>query len=371
MRRTRGVLTGVHGAMETPAVARLHTDAVPRHLPALLLVCATTAAACTGANVPGAIRIGGPTMGSTWSVTIVPGPDGLAAAGVDDLRRDVSAYLDRIDVLMSTWNADSELSHFNRSSSLEPFPVSGETFEVLEWASRVTRETGGAFDITVGPLVDAWGFGTGDDVPPPTDDLVDRLRAHTGMDQLALDPEGPSVRKHHADVRGDVSALAPGYAADGIVGLLRERGFSDVLVDVGGELAASGHNEDGRPWRVAVELPEGSGRDAVAVVELSDAGMATSGDYRNYREVNGERVAHIIDPRTGRPIGHRLASATVVDRLAVRADALATALMVLGPEDGLALAERLDVAALLVVRDENGGFTTRASSRFEALRAQD
>jgi len=310
-------------------------------------------------------------MGTTWSVTLVPGPDGLRDGEAEALRRAIAGYLELIDDRMSTWNPDSELSRLNRSSSPEPFPVSVETFEVLEWASRVTRETDGAFDITVGPLVDAWGFGTDADVPPPTADVVDALRAHTGMDLLELNPEGPSVRKRHPDVRGDVSALAPGYAADGIARLLGERGFSDMLVDVGGELAASGHNEHGGAWRVAVELPEGSGEDAAAVVGITDTGMATSGDYRNYREVDGERVAHIIDPRTGRPIGHRLASATIVDRLAVRADALATALMVLGPEDGLALAERLDVAALLVVRSEDGGFTTVASSRFDALRARD
>jgi thiamine biosynthesis lipoprotein len=344
---------------------------VSRRLPGLILVCAATAAACTRAAAPAAIRIGGPTMGTTWSVTLVPGPAGVSAAEIDTVHRAVSAYLDRIDDLMSTWNADSELSRLNRSASLEPVPVAPETFEVLEWAARVTRETGGAFDVTVGPLVDAWGFGPDDDVPVPTPGMLDALRAHTGMEQLGLDPERRSVRKGHAEVRADVSALAPGYAADGVAALLGERGFEDVLVDVGGELVARGHNEHGRRWRVAVELPGGSSREMARLVEITDAGMATSGDYRNYREVDGQRLAHIIDPRTGHPIAHRLASATVVDALAVRADALATALMVLGAEDGLALAERLDVAALLIVRREGDGFDTRASSRFEALVARD
>jgi len=342
---------------------------VPR-LAGLVVLC-VAAASCTRVEEPAEIRIGGPTMGTTWSVALVPGSQLLALSQIEALREDIAADLERIDALMSTWDADSELSRFNRSTSLDRVPVSAETFEVFEWAARLTRETGGAFDVTVGPLVDAWGFGADGDVTPPTPERLATLRAHTGMEQLELDPDTRSVRKRHPDVRADFSALAPGYAADRIARLLHERGFDDVLVDVGGELVARGLNEHGRSWRVAVELPEATTEDVATTVGITDAGMATSGDYRNYREVDGERLAHIIDPRTGRPIGHRLASATVVDRLCVRADALATALMVLGPDEGLALAERLDVAALLLVRRGDGGFETRTTSRFDTLGATD
>jgi thiamine biosynthesis lipoprotein len=336
---------------------------------AVPIMVALLAVGCEGGNQPGVVRFGGPTMGASWAVTLVTGAQALDASESEAVRAAITEDLARVNALMSTWDAGSELSRFNRSPSLEPFPVAPETFEVLRWAETIAAETGGAFDITVGPLVNAWGFGVQDDPEArPDEDEIARARGDTGMHLLELDPDGQWVRKRRPDVQCDVSALVPGYAADRIAALLALRGFSNFLVDVGGELVARGRTEDGVPWRVAVERPgASSGRVIERVVSLSDAAVATSGDYRNYHEVDGERVAHILDPRTGRPIRHQLASATVVDSRAVRADALATALMVLGPDEGLALAERLDVAALLLVRRPDGGFDTRASARFDAL----
>jgi thiamine biosynthesis lipoprotein len=336
---------------------------------AAALAASIATVSCRSSPAGRADVIGGATMGSTWSVALVRGAGEPTDPEVDEIRQAIEDDLARVNALLSTWDEESELSRFNRSTSVEPFAVAPETFDVLRWAQTITGQTGGAFDITVGPLVDAWGFGARDDPDAsPSEDEIARLREATGMHHLELDPDGRWVRKRRPDIRCDVSAIVPGYAADRIAALLGRRGFTNVLVDVGGELVARGRNERGVPWRVAVERPDGSaGRPVERVVGLRDAAVATSGDYRNYREIDGRRVPHILDPRTGRPVEHGLASVTVIDTLGVRADALATALMVLGPDEGLALAEALDVAALLLVRREGGGFDARASRRFAAL----
>ena len=311
----------------------------------------------------------GPTMGTIWSVTIVAGPRGLDAAGRNAIDRDIRDLLARVEGLMSTWDAASELSQFNSFRSTEPFPVSPDTFEVFRWAVTLAEETGGALDVTVLPLVQAWGFGAGgsESAPAPDEETLARVREATGIRHLELDSDGRWVRKLRPDLECDFSALAPGYAADRLAGMLAGRGLAGFLIDVGGELVARGRNAEGTPWRVAVERPEEEGRRIARVALLDDMAIATSGDYRSYREVDGERVAHIIDPRTARPIRHALASATVIDTLCVRADALATALMVLGPEEGMALARRLDLAALLLIRNDQGGFDERATPRFDDL----
>lgn len=309
-------------------------------------------------------------MGTTWALTLAPGPHAPGAADRERIDREVRDTLARIEALMSTWDRESELSRFNRSQSTEPFAVSAETHEVFRWAITLAEETAGAFDVTVLPLVDAWGFGANSapDGPAPDPATIDRLRAASGVGHLEIDPEGRWVRKRRPDVQCDFSGIAPGYAADRLASLLAARGVTDFLMDVGGELVARGRNARGLPWQVAVERPDELRRRAARVVPLADMAIATSGDYRNYREVDGMRMAHIIDPRSGIPIHHRLASVSVLDALAVRADALATALMVLGPEEGMALARRLDLAALFVVRAPDGDwFDEFATPRFEAL----
>jgi len=174
------------------------------------------------------------------------------------------------------------------------------------------------------------------------------------------------VRKTRPDVRCDLSAVAPGYAADRLWAELADRGFTDFLVDVGGELRTRGRNDAGEPWKIAIERPQTQGDAGQRLVRISNLAIATSGDYRRYREVDGKRFAHILDPRTGRPLAHRLASVTVIDELAVRADGLATALMVLGSDEGMALAGKLGLAALFIERT-NDGFAERATPRFDEI----
>lgn len=312
----------------------------------------------------------GPAMGTTWSVKVVTGPDGLTGDDSRAIDRAIRDELARINQLMSTWDPESELSRFNRSASLEPFPVARETFEVFRWSAELWKETSGAFDPSIAPLVDLWGFGVDRDVPPPDNAAVERLRASVvGMSLIDLDPAGQWVRKRAAGVRCDFSALAPGYAADRIASGLQGRGVEHFLIDVSGELVGRGHNEHGQPWQVAIERPRAEGRSVARVVPLLDRAMATSGDYRNFREVNGQRFTHILDPRSGRPVRHALASVTVFDNLAVRADALSTALMVMGPEEAGTFADTHGVPALFLIRLPGGSFEERRSTAFDALEA--
>jgi FAD:protein FMN transferase len=309
----------------------------------------------------------GLTMGGTFSVKIVTPKDELETPGLHDVDRALRSTLDRIEGLMSTWDRDSELSRFNRSTSLQPFPLSPETFDVFKWSMDVGMLTGGALDVTVGPLVDAWGFGPGGPRNSvPTNAEIARLREATGPGRIKLDPAALTVRKTRPDVRCDLSSIVPGYAADRLFLALADRGLTDFLIDVGGEVRTRGRNQTGASWQVAVERPSPQGDAIQRTVSISNLAITTAGDYRKYREVDGQRIAHILDPRTGRPLTHRLASVTVIDPLAVRADAFDTALMVLGMDQGFALATKLNLAALFIERTGEG-FTERATPRFQAI----
>jgi thiamine biosynthesis lipoprotein len=306
-------------------------------------------------------------MGGTYSVKIVTPKDELETPGLQGVDRALRSSLDRIEGLMSTWDRDSELSRFNRSTSLDPFPIAPETFEVFKWSLEVGSVTGGALDVTVAPLVDAWGFGpSGSRKTLPANEEIDRLREAVGSGRIVLDPKAVTVRKTRAGVQCDLSSIVPGYAADRLSRELTDRGFTDFLVDVGGEVLARGRNQAGAPWQVAIERPQLNGEAIQRLVPISNLAITTAGDYRKYREVDGQRVAHILDPRTGRPLTHRLASVTVIDELAVRADAFDTALMVLGTGEGLALATKLNLAALFIERTGEG-FSERATPRFEEI----
>jgi thiamine biosynthesis lipoprotein len=241
---------------------------------------------------------------------------------------------------------------------------------VFKWSIDVGRLTGGALDVTILPLIDAWGFGpAGPRNALPTNEEIARLREAIGIDRIELDAATLSVRKTRPDVRCDLSSVVPGYAADRLSTELSSRGFTDFLVDVGGEVRTRGRNQSGAVWQVAIERPGLHGDAIQRLVPISDLAITTAGDYRKYREVDGQRIAHILDPRTGRPLTHRLASVTVVDEFAVRADAFDTALMVLGPDEGMALARKLNLAALFIERTGDG-FAERATPRFEELVAK-
>ena len=312
---------------------------------------------------PDLLVLAGATMGTTWSVK-------LPAAGAPDttlLRAAVEAVLEGVDARMSSFRADSELSGFNRQAGTEWFPVSAATARVLAEAERTSRLSGGAFDVTVWPLVQLWGFGDAGhrDEPPPAQAIAD-VRQWVGWRLLAVRDDPPALRKAHPLVAIDLGAIAKGHGVDSVADTLAALGLEAYLVEIGGELRSAGTKAPGRPWRVGVERPQEVGRGIQRTLNLTDLALATSGDYRNYFEADGRRYSHTIDPRTGEPIRHRLASVTVADSLCMRADALATALMVLGPERGLELALAESLAAAFIVRGDEG-FEELATPAFERL----
>ena len=308
-------------------------------------------------------------MGTTFAVRVAA--EGLGEARVAALREAVERVLARIDGRMSTWRPESELSRFNRRQSTEPFPVSADTLAVFRHALEISALTGGAFDVTVAPLVDAWGFGpAGRPAAFPDSAEIERLRARVGYRQLTVDAAASTIRKSHAAVSADLSALAKGYAVDEVAELLLAEGIESFLVEVGGEVRAGGRSARGDAWRVGIERPAPGPPALQRQLALRDRALATSGDYRNYHELDGTRLPHAIDPRSGRPVAHGLASASVIDPLCVRADALATALEVLGPDEGFALAAANGWAALLIVRQPDGTLQERETPAFTALAAE-
>jgi thiamine biosynthesis lipoprotein len=313
-----------------------------------------------------AVSFSGPAMGSRYHVRVVmiPGDD----AANERVRAAIARELALAERLFSRWRPDSEISRLSAHASSEPFRISPELLAALELARRASELSEGAFDATVAPLVDAWGFGPGPgEGRAPDAERLARLRERVGFRMLSLDRARSSVTKARPDVACDLSGLAGGWAADRIASALGALGHRDVLVDVGGEVAARGRRTDGGRWRVAVESP-GKPREQALVIELADAAVATSGDYRKaWTDADGRRYGHVLDPRSGRPVAHALASVTVVERDGAWADALATALLVLGPDDGRALAARERLAARFVRREPDGRFTEWASAAFEAL----
>lgn len=317
-------------------------------------------AACS--RPPEAVHITGSTMGTTYSVKV--------AGRVHDsqaLRTAIDTRLEAVNDQMSTWRVDSEISRFNASASTDWFAVSPDFLAVTRSAKELGRLTKGALDVTVMPLVDLWGFGPAfspEAVPDAAAIAV--LLPHVGREKIEIRDDPPGLRKVDAAVRIDLSAIAKGFGVDAVVELLSGMGYRNFLVEIGGEVRGRGVRPDGNAWRVAVEKPAAGERAVELVVPLHDAAIATSGDYRNFFEFNGIRYSHVVDPRTGSPPDNGVASVTVVTADATTADGLATGLMVMGKDAGLALAEREGLAVLFILRRPDG-FEIIGSSAFDKL----
>ena len=301
----------------------------------------------------------GKTMGTTFRVKLAGViPETHSQALLDA----VQAELDAVDAAMSTYKATSELSQFNGLQVGAAQILSQPTADVLTLALRVGAKSDGAFDVTVGPLVEAWGFGPKGVQRVPDDATLTALRGAVGAARvLRFDPKTRALSKTTAGVHLDFSAIAKGYGVDRVAARLTKEGVPGFMVEVGGEVRTHGRRADKKPWRIGIERPNPAGGGVAQVVVVQEQALATSGDYRNYREANGVRISHTIDPRTGRPIGHGLASVSVLAASCAEADAWATALNVLGPEAGLALADREGLAAYLLIRSKDGAFVGRAS----------
>lgn len=287
-------------------------------------------------------------MGTTYAVRLYTG---RAEFEPDVIQSQIDSLLERVNNQMSTWRPESELSRFNKSLDTGWFSVSAELAYVVEAAGAISALSGGAFDVTVGPLVNLWGFGPdGGGGEPPTAQQIQVTMKRVGYRKLAVRSSPSALRKQRTDLYVDLSAIAKGFAVDEVARLLEGRGIKSYLVEIGGELRARGSKADGSAWKVAIERPLTGERTIQDIVALRHLAIATSGDYRNYVEKDGKRYSHTIDPYTGRPIDHGLASVSVISASAMRADALATAIMVMGPEKGYDLAVREALAVQLIVR---------------------
>lgn len=323
--------------------------------------------ACGGPPVPRtvpSVEFGGLTMGSVYRVRIAGG--GLSQAVQAAACDVVAAAFAAVDLAMSTHRPQSELSRFNAHSSTAPFALSADTFSVFGLSQQVSVATGGAFDVTVGPAVDAWGFGPGRQERIVGDAEVGALERRVGWQKLMLDRKAGTIAKARPEVRADLSGIAKGYGVDKVAQALDAIGIEHYLIDAGGEVRTRGRNPDGRPWQVAIEQPLAGPRRPRYVVPLSGLAMATSGDYRIFFEREGRRYSHEIDPATGRPIDNRLTSVSVAAPTGALADAMGK-LIVLGPEKGYGCAAALGIAAHFILREPDGRLHDLMTPAFAAL----
>ncbi|MBD2822066.1 FAD:protein FMN transferase [Xenorhabdus sp. 42] len=325
-----------------------------------LLFAVMLLAACGG---PEQKNLNGQTMGTYYSVKYVA-DSSVPAPG--DLQKEIDRLLEEVNDQMSTYRPNSELSRFNQSRDVnKPFAVSAATAKVVKEALRINKLTEGALDVTVGPLVNLWGFGPeGRITKAPTDEELATRRVWTGIEHLSV--EGNNLIKTIPELYVDLSSIAKGYGVDVVAEYLGSQNIKNYMVDIGGEVRTSGNNGKGNPWRIAIEKPSDAGMEQSAqeIIEPGNMSVATSGDYRNYFEQNGIRYSHTINPKTGKPIKHNLVSITVIAPTCMSADGFSTGLDVLGPEKGMEVAEKLNIPVFMIVKAKDG-FEERYSTAFK------
>ena len=329
-----------------------------------ILMSVALAACKPGAKI---LEFSGSTMGTTYNVVAVD-----ASRSVDKIEAQarINAALAQVNHQMSNWDPASEISRFNASKGTDETFVSRELAHVMQAAEDVNKASEGRFDTTMGPLIELWGFGAPGGKRMPQDAEILKAQARSGHGATLKVGVG-AIQKIQPDTQVYLAAIGKGFGADQVGRALEGLGLYDYMVEIGGDLYASGLNADGKPWQIGIEKPA-SLSGVLDVVGVSGMGLASSGDYRNYFEQDGARYSHVIDPVTGRPITHKTASATVLAENAMLADAWATAMLILGRERGLEIAKANDLAVLFVERDESASdlrFKTTASENFTALTA--
>ena len=325
----------------------------------LLLLCIS----CS--NQPSQIELSGFTMGTTYNIKIIPEKHSVPSTKL--IKQRIDSLLISVNYQMSTYLFDSEITQFNNNESTSAFTVSKDFALVVERSLHWSKLTGGAFDITLVPLLYLWGFGPGQaselgDIFPG-ENAVQRRLTHVGYDKLKINKY--YLQKIDPFIKIDLNAIAKGFGVDAVYSFLESIGMNNIMVEIGGEVRTKGKNRKNAPWVIAVETPdlESSGNKKITwALPLESKAMATSGDYRNYYEIDSIRYSHEIDPRTGYPAQTGVASATVVASNCMDADALATALIIMGAESGLQFIEKLDgVEAFLILRDGNDNYRTMKS----------
>jgi len=319
-----------------------------------LAFCCLVLSACTQKD--STIKISGHTMGTTYHISAIP-PNKKHSITQVILKQQVDSLLKKINQQMSTYQADSEISRFNRYQKIDWFNVSKEFAFVVAHAQKVSQLTDGAFDITVLPLVNLWGFGVKKQDSFPSDKKISSILADIGYSHLDVRQQPAALKKNHLPLTIDLSAIAKGYAVDAISRYLDKQGYDSYLIEIGGEIKAQGKNASNKNWKIAIEEPSGNTslnrKKANKIVTLHNMAIATSGDYRNYFVKDGIRYSHTIDPKTGKPITHQLASVTILNKSCMIADAYATAIMVMGEKLGKKFIIKNKISANLIFRSGN------------------
>ncbi|MDV7338818.1 FAD:protein FMN transferase [Terasakiella sp. A23] len=303
----------------------------------------------------------GSTMGTTFNIKVINLTDSLTD---EQVKSQINAILKDVNDKMSLWVKNSEIMKFNRSSSTDWQSVSKDLYFVTEAAQTISQQSNGYFDVTLEPLIKLWGFSNKDtNREPPEPEQIQAALNKIGYKKINLHAAPPAFRKGAGDLTINLSAIAKGFGIDQLSNYLESQKIENYMVEIGGDLRVRGTNATGKPWRVAIEKPDINGRAIHKIITVENAGMATSGDYRNYFEKEGKRFSHIIDPRTGYPVTHKLASVSVLSESAMIADGWATALLVMGEKEGVSLAENLGIAAYFLIREEDG-FVEKQTSHF-------
>lgn len=337
-----------------------------KHLTICLVIsCVLLLSSCFNADKAAqVVTLNGLTMGTTYEIKYVASSSSNGAQSSIHIQNDIDELLIYINQLMSTYIDDSELSLLNQAPANLSFPISEETNYVLQEAIKLNTLSDGMLDVTVGPLVNLWGFGPAAKPEKiPSSAQLNKVTKYVGIDKFHL--ENLSVTKIHEGVYIDLSTIAKGYGVDAIADLLESFGINNYLVEIGGELRVAGNKGVGQDWLIAIEKPISDQRAVQRIISIGDGALASSGDYRRYYEEDGVRYSHLIDPKTGYPIQHNLVAVTVITDKSIHADGLATALIVMGKDKGMELANREGIAALFITREMNE-FVEYQSDSFES-----
>lgn len=331
----------------------------------LLILLLLTGCDNTTGSAPQTLVLDGKTMGTFWRVSLA----GVTTEQATELREKIQAQLDADDLLMSSFKNDSSLMQFNHFHSTAPWSVNEAMSDIITTSLRIGAKTAGAMDITIAPLVNLWGFGSDQQpVTIPSQQQIDQAKAITGLSHLRIINQADKqwLQKDIADLTLDLSTVGEGYAADHLAQLMQQQGISRYLVSVGGALVSRGLNSQGQPWRVAIQKPTDKENAIQAIVDINGHGISTSGSYRNYYELDGKRLSHVIDPASGRPIQHNLVSVTVIAPTALEADGWDTGLMVLGLEKAKQVVQQHQLAVYMISKEKNG-FSVWMSPQFKTF----
>ena len=326
----------------------------------ILIIITAFLSSCTNQTSPNTkTLLQGATMGTQYNITLItPATDNkkidhpVNSLNFDKIQRDINSLLKSINKDMSTYDANSSISLFNRTNNTHWFSISADLFNVISTAQQISQLSNGSFDITAATLVNLWGFGPDIHYQIPTQQAIDSALKSTGYHLLEIKQKPSAIRKLTPTLTIDLSAIAKGFAVDKIAALLDKYNINNYLVEIGGEIIAKGHNQQNKPWKISIERPSPSLNQAQqSSLNIDQSALATSGDYRNFFKKEGKRYSHTINPKTGKPVTHHLASVTVLDKTAMRADALATALMVMGEKRAQQFVQKHAIQAFFIIRE--------------------